>query len=221
MRAKLRRARSGEFTARNSMSGGRRAGCYSDQVDVRRGRRRHGRRPIIDLGVRFGGNVLSSACGKSRVRSVPLTRAIGDGPGDLLRMAASWAGSSAPLAVSPCSLAAPLSALIDAIAGGPEARLLRPKLTAPSRFDRGTGDPVTPGDRQALRIQSGGHPVIIVGPVDVVPDVLFAGPDDLHRTIDLFGDPHRLGDKIDLQSPTPGLALAAGPQLWRPSPGRD
>src|ERR1035437_7932340 len=31
-RAKLRRARSGEFTARNSMSGGRRAGCYSDQV---------------------------------------------------------------------------------------------------------------------------------------------------------------------------------------------
>src|SRR5580692_3460884 len=31
-RAKLRRARSGEFAARNSMSGGRRAGCYSDQV---------------------------------------------------------------------------------------------------------------------------------------------------------------------------------------------
>jgi hypothetical protein len=111
--------------------------------------------------------------------------------------------------------------LATTIAGGPEARLLRPKLTAPLRFDRGTGDPVTPGDRQALRIQSGGHPVIIVGPVDVVPDVLFAGPDDLHRTIDLFGDPHRLGDKIDLQSPTPGLALAAGPQLWRPSPGRD
>ncbi len=31
-RAKLRRARSGEFAARNSMSGGRRAGCCSDQV---------------------------------------------------------------------------------------------------------------------------------------------------------------------------------------------
>ena len=31
-RAKLRRARSGEFTARNSMSGGRRAGCDSGQV---------------------------------------------------------------------------------------------------------------------------------------------------------------------------------------------
>src|SRR3984893_13167354 len=31
-RAKLRRAPSGEFAARNSMSGGRRAGCYSDQV---------------------------------------------------------------------------------------------------------------------------------------------------------------------------------------------
>jgi hypothetical protein len=28
----LRRARSGEFAARKSMSGGRRAGCYSDQV---------------------------------------------------------------------------------------------------------------------------------------------------------------------------------------------
>src|ERR1700724_742142 len=31
-RAKLRRARSGEFAARNSMLGGRRAGCYSNQV---------------------------------------------------------------------------------------------------------------------------------------------------------------------------------------------
>ena len=65
---------------------------------------------------------------------------------------------------------------------------------------------MTPGDRQALRIQSGGHPVIIVGPVDVVLDVLFAGPDDLHRTIDLLGDLHRLGDKIDLQSPTEATA---------------
>ncbi len=27
--------------------------------------------------------------------------------------------------------------------------------------------------------------------IDVVLDVLFAGPDDFHRTVDLFGDAHR------------------------------
>jgi hypothetical protein len=67
-------------------------------------------------------------------------------------------------------------------------------------------DPVTPSDRHALLIRSSSHPVIIVGPVDAVLDVLFAGPDDFHRTIDLFGDPHRPGDKIDLQSPTEATA---------------
>jgi hypothetical protein len=66
-------------------------------------------------------------------------------------------------------------------------------------------DPVTPSDRHALLIRSSSHPVIIVGPVDVVLDVL-AGPDDFHRTIDLFADPHRPGDKIDLQSPTEATA---------------
>jgi hypothetical protein len=53
------------------------------------------------------GSVFSSTGGKSRVRSVPLTGAIGDGSGGLLRTADSWVGASAPFAVSPCSLAAP------------------------------------------------------------------------------------------------------------------
>jgi hypothetical protein len=55
-RAKLRRARSGEFAARNSMSGGRRAGCYFTE-DVRADFRAQNRldfRRIVRIGVVMG-----------------------------------------------------------------------------------------------------------------------------------------------------------------------
>ena len=69
----------------------------------------------------------------------------------------------------------------------------------PTRQDRRAGDPVTEGDRRAADVQGRGHAVIVERPVDVVLDVLLAGPDHLHRALDLLGDLHRLGDAVDLQ----------------------
>ena len=55
------------------------------------------------------------------------------------------------------------------------------------------------GDRRAAGVQRRGHAVVIERPIDVVLDVLLAGPDHLDRAIDLPGDLHRLGDAVDLQ----------------------
>ncbi len=65
---------------------------------------------------------------------------------------------------------------------------------------------MAPGDRHALSIEAGGEPIVVVGPVDVVLDVFFAGPDHLDRTIDLLGDLHRLGDEIHLEPPAEAAA---------------
>ena len=55
-------------------------------------------------------------------------------------------------------------------------------------------------------VEAGGEPIVVVGSVDVVLDVFFAGPDHLDRTIDLLGDLHRLGDEIHLEPPAEAAA---------------
>src|SRR5262245_38884122 len=46
------------------------------------------------------------------------------------------------------------------------------------------------------------QPSVEVGTVHVVLDVFFATPDEFYRSIDLFGDFHRLCDEIDLEAAT-------------------
>ena len=65
---------------------------------------------------------------------------------------------------------------------------------------------MAPSDRHALSVEAGGEPIVVVGPVDVVLDVFFAGPDHLDRTIDLLGDLHRLGDEIHIEPPAEAAA---------------
>ena len=87
----------------------------------------------------------------------------------------------------------------------------------PARKDRGRGDTMAPGNRHALSVEAGGEPVVVVGPVDVVLDVFFAGPNHLDRTIDLLGDLHRLGDEIHLEPPA---EAAAEQVVMSPGPSR-
>ena len=65
---------------------------------------------------------------------------------------------------------------------------------------------MVPGDRHPVRIETGGHPVEEVGPVHVVLDVFLAGPDDLHRAVDLLGDLDRAHDAVDLEPPPEAAA---------------
>src|SRR5680860_1786502 len=58
------------------------------------------------------------------------------------------------------------------------------------------------GDEPILSVEAGREPVIVVRPVYVVLDVLFAAPDNLHRSIDLLRDRHCLSDAVHVQSPS-------------------
>ena len=58
---------------------------------------------------------------------------------------------------------------------------------------------MAPGNRLAVRVEPGLHAVVVIRPVHVVLDVLLAGPDDLHRPVDLLGDLHRLRDEVHLE----------------------
>src|SRR6476619_1863751 len=55
-------------------------------------------------------------------------------------------------------------------------------------------------DQPILRIETGAEPVVVVGPVDVVLDVLFPAPDDFHRSFDLLGDCHGLSDAVNVEA---------------------
>ena len=52
-------------------------------------------------------------------------------------------------------------------------------------------------------------------------DVLLAGPDHLHRPVDLLGDLHRLGDAVDLEPPAEAAAeqVVVDADLLRRQPG--
>ena len=63
-----------------------------------------------------------------------------------------------------------------------------------------------PRDQPVLRIEASGEPVVVIGPVDVVLDVLFPAPDDLHRPVDLLGDRYGLGDAVNVQPPAEAAA---------------
>ena len=56
-----------------------------------------------------------------------------------------------------------------------------------------------PGDRSAVFVQASRDPVIVVRPIHIVLDVLFAGPHHLHRTGDLLCDLHRPDDEVHLK----------------------
>ena len=60
---------------------------------------------------------------------------------------------------------------------------------------------MAPGDRHAVGIQAGGDPVEEIGPVHVVLDVFFSGPDDLDRTVDLLGDLNGANDTVHFKTP--------------------
>src|SRR4030095_15656974 len=62
-----------------------------------------------------------------------------------------------------------------------------------------TCEPVAPSDRPALVVKPGRNPVEPVGPVHVVLDVLFAGPDHLHRTVHLLCDLDRANDAVGIE----------------------
>ena len=73
------------------------------------------------------------------------------------------------------------------------------QLTGHPRHDRGGRDTVSPGDRSAVFVQASRDPVIVVRPIHIVLDVLFAGPHHLHRTGDLLCDLHRPDDEVHLK----------------------
>ena len=58
---------------------------------------------------------------------------------------------------------------------------------------------MVPSDELAVRIKAGADPVVVVGPVHVVLDVLLAAPHDLHRIFRLLGDERRLHDEVELE----------------------
>ena len=74
----------------------------------------------------------------------------------------------------------------------------------PTRDDRRTGDAIFPADDLAAR-QAGGNRVAIDRAIDIVLDVLLAGPHDLHRPVDLFGDANGRDHHVGLE-PAPEAA---------------
>src|SRR5215510_6569014 len=60
---------------------------------------------------------------------------------------------------------------------------------------------MVPGDRHTILVETGRYPVEETGPIHVVLDVFLAGPHDLDRTVDVFGDLDGTNDAVDLQPP--------------------
>ena len=65
---------------------------------------------------------------------------------------------------------------------------------------------MAPGNRNTVLVEARREAVVIVGPVDIVLNVFFAGPHHFHRTVDLPSDPHGQGDAIDVQPATEAAA---------------
>src|SRR6202790_5133433 len=59
---------------------------------------------------------------------------------------------------------------------------------------------MVPDYGHSLFIETGRQPIEEMGPVHVMLDVFLAGPDNLDRTVDLFGDLDRANDAIDLKT---------------------
>src|SRR5262249_61179967 len=72
----------------------------------------------------------------------------------------------------------------------------------------GAGDAILPGDDPAV-VEACRNVVAIGRAVDVVLDILFAGPHDLHRSVDLFGDADGRRHHVGLET----AAKAAADQL--------
>src|SRR5208337_3468769 len=68
--------------------------------------------------------------------------------------------------------------------------------------DRGACEPMAPGDRPSLFVETGGESVEPIGPVHVVLDIFLASPHDLHRTVHMHGDLNRARDAIDFEPAT-------------------
>ncbi len=85
---------------------------------------------------------------------------------------------------------------------GPDLAL-EPALRAE---DRRPDDLVEPGDRRLSRIDSRRQTVVDCRPVDPVPDVVLARPDDLDRPADLLGDERGLHGEVWLEPPAESAA---------------
>jgi hypothetical protein len=57
-----------------------------------------------------------------------------------------------------------------------------------------------PGNRPPVGIQPRGNPIEEIRLVDVVLDVFLPAPHYFYRSVDLFGDRHRLGDTVHVES---------------------
>ena len=60
---------------------------------------------------------------------------------------------------------------------------------------------MAPRDQPILLVEASREPVVVIGPIDVVLDVFFAAPHDLHRSVDLLGDRYGLSDAVNVQPP--------------------
>src|SRR6476646_8778274 len=70
----------------------------------------------------------------------------------------------------------------------------------PSRDNRRARKTIVPSRRLSIFAESSRDPVEPVWPVHVVLDVFLAGPHNLHRAIDLFGNLNGSDDAIDIKS---------------------
>ena len=59
-----------------------------------------------------------------------------------------------------------------------------------------------PRDQPILFVEASREPIVVIGPIDVVLDVFFSAPHDLHRSVDLLGDRYGLSDAVNVQPPT-------------------
>ena len=73
---------------------------------------------------------------------------------------------------------------------------------------RRVGQPVFPGDHPAARVQPGAQPVHAAGTVEVLAQVLFAGPQHLHRRADRLGQVRRLRAVVRDEPPAEAAARA-------------
>src|SRR5581483_5692784 len=71
---------------------------------------------------------------------------------------------------------------------------------------RGTRKTVIPGNQLPFVVQAGGDAVDPVGAIHVVLNILFAGPDNLHGTIDMPGDLDGADGAVGLQPPAKAAA---------------
>src|SRR3979411_3386322 len=74
-------------------------------------------------------------------------------------------------------------------------------LRKEARLNRRAGDPMRPGYRSAALIERDDQMIVVIRPIHVVLNVLFARPHDFPRTIDLLCDLRGAHDAVYLESP--------------------